>query len=335
MYQRASSRRSAMSIVARAALNRCPLTRQRRAPPNILAAFGEMPRAVPRGGRQPHDRARVAWRQLCARLVVVLVAFASVQCAPSRDSQVPPDIIHPHVPDLKRPHAPDRRIPSAEPLGGTTGGLLRSFAAARPLATIGRPDGPMEQILGKIEDIAVDSAGRVFILDSHFSQVRIFTAEGVFLGSVGGVGQGPGELRKPLSLTVDAGGVLYVGGIDRRIVTYAPTPNGYAPAKVFHLPVAPRDMCWMGQVLVVHGVDSDTGATIHRYSSDGVSLGSFGTVYSTRNPMIMSQVSQGTVACVPEKNLVLFAPKSVLPEVRAYSLTGELTWIVELALSAD
>lgn len=59
-------------------------------------------------------------------------------------------------------------------------------------------------------DLAVDSQGNVYILDSGNHRIQKFDPNGNFLASFGRQGQGPGEFQYPQSIDLDPGGNLYV-----------------------------------------------------------------------------------------------------------------------------
>jgi hypothetical protein len=59
-------------------------------------------------------------------------------------------------------------------------------------------------------DIALDSAGNIYILDSGNQRIQKFTPEGKYLATIGRKGQGPGEFNYPSSLDIDGQGNLYV-----------------------------------------------------------------------------------------------------------------------------
>lgn len=59
-------------------------------------------------------------------------------------------------------------------------------------------------------DIAMDSAGNIYILDSGNQRIQKFTPEGKYLATIGRKGQGPGEFNYPSSLDIDGQGNLYV-----------------------------------------------------------------------------------------------------------------------------
>ncbi len=58
--------------------------------------------------------------------------------------------------------------------------------------------------------IAVDSAGRVFLLEMRNCRVEVFDARGAFLGRWGSCGSGDGQFDGANGIAVDAAGKVYV-----------------------------------------------------------------------------------------------------------------------------
>ncbi len=75
-------------------------------------------------------------------------------------------------------------------------------------ATSAGPD-----LFGDIRSFDVDASGRVFVLDGLAQEVRVFDREGVFLRTVGGRGEGPGEFTLPLSVDLSPAGEIWVLGL--------------------------------------------------------------------------------------------------------------------------
>ena len=69
------------------------------------------------------------------------------------------------------------------------------------------------ELFGDIRSFDVDAWGRVFVLDGHAQEVRIFGPEGVFLRTVGGRGEGPGEFTLALSVDLSPAGEIWVLGL--------------------------------------------------------------------------------------------------------------------------
>ena len=59
-------------------------------------------------------------------------------------------------------------------------------------------------------DIALDSQGNMYILDSGNHRIQKFTPDGQYITTIGNKGQGPAEFIYPLSLDVDSRGYLHI-----------------------------------------------------------------------------------------------------------------------------
>lgn len=72
------------------------------------------------------------------------------------------------------------------------------------------PTGPDVEQFGRIESVAVDSRGRIYVLDGLSQQVRVFDSSGRYHHTIGGEGSGPGEFTAARSLAVGNGDTLWV-----------------------------------------------------------------------------------------------------------------------------
>lgn len=61
-------------------------------------------------------------------------------------------------------------------------------------------DADDSEVFGSVLEIAVDEAGVSYLLDSQLHEIRVFSAAGEFLGSLGRNGEGPGEFVNGLHL---------------------------------------------------------------------------------------------------------------------------------------
>lgn len=78
--------------------------------------------------------------------------------------------------------------------------------------------------VGGIGDLAVDTAGRVYLADMGMRELKAWNADGSFVGVVGSAGEGPGEYLLPSNVDVhpQTGEVGVVDPLGRRLVTYDP-----------------------------------------------------------------------------------------------------------------
>ncbi len=83
-------------------------------------------------------------------------------------------------------------------------------------------------LFGLIVDLAVDSKDRILIADHQPPSVAVFSVDGEWLGSVGGVGEGPGEYVSVGDVDVGPSDSVYVMDWKKRILrVYDPTDFTY------------------------------------------------------------------------------------------------------------
>jgi hypothetical protein len=89
---------------------------------------------------------------------------------------------------------------------------------------IGGLEGPSEYQFGQVGTISLDSRGHIYVSDTQAQEVRVFSAEGEYLRTVGGPGQGPGELGRGASVVLIAPGdtLLVPDNGNRRINRFSP-----------------------------------------------------------------------------------------------------------------
>lgn len=82
--------------------------------------------------------------------------------------------------------------------------------SAEAVVEIGVIDGPEHFVFGRIVGVAMDPAGHIYVLDEQASNLRVYSASGDFLEVLAREGDGPGEIRGPMGLSVGRDGFLYV-----------------------------------------------------------------------------------------------------------------------------
>lgn len=102
---------------------------------------------------------------------------------------------------------------------------------------IGSAEGQPEYQFGQIVGIDVASDGRIFVLDQHARDVRVFDPEGRFIGRIGKGGSGPGELGQGAGpVFVGPGDTVSIPDVGQQRVTRY-TPAG-EPAGSFQVAMA-------------------------------------------------------------------------------------------------
>jgi hypothetical protein len=105
----------------------------------------------------------------------------------------------------------------------------------RELWRIGGDDDD-DVVFGVIDDVAMDDAGNVYLLDIQLSEVLVLTVDGEIIRTIGREGEGPGEFRRPNGLFVaPSGDIAVVQRMPGRIVLL--TPDGL-PAGTYPVPAA-------------------------------------------------------------------------------------------------
>ena len=86
-------------------------------------------------------------------------------------------------------------------------------------------------LFGRIVGLDVDSKGRILVADEQPPSVVVFSADGEWLGSVGGKGEGPGEYVEVIGVYVSPSDTVYVmdrrDGLEPRMHVYDPTDFTY------------------------------------------------------------------------------------------------------------
>src|SRR5690625_2077763 len=75
---------------------------------------------------------------------------------------------------------------------------------------IGRLDGDGPHLFGDVRSLTVDDDGRIWVLEGQAQEVRVFSAEGEYIRTVGRRGGGPGEFAGALHIARAPDGTLWV-----------------------------------------------------------------------------------------------------------------------------
>ena len=100
---------------------------------------------------------------------------------------------------------------------------------------IGVVDGDPMREFGSVASLAVDEAGRIYVLDAMAREIRIFDARGEFVIAFGQPGSGPGELSSPSDVLIGGGDTILVpdvpNGRVQRFLTDG-SPAGQIPLQL-------------------------------------------------------------------------------------------------------
>lgn len=173
------------------------------------------------------------------------------------------------------------------------------FAWRMPEWTAGKPTG-----LGFASD------GRLFIADTHYHRVQVYSADGKPLRIFGEEGVGPGQFRLPTDIAVAADGTIYVGeyGGNDRISRFTPDFRyidsfGGPDSGVARLE-RPQGLAFDAEGTL--WVADACNHRICHFAADGTFLGTFGELGSTagklRFPYNVEPLPDGTLVVVEYGN---------------------------------
>lgn len=180
-------------------------------------------------------------------------------------------------------------------------------------------------IFGRIADIAVDSRGRMWILDRGFSCVKAYDPDSLTIQTVGRKGEGPGEFDQPSAIAVDAADRIYVASQGGRIGIFA--SNGewieefrdpYRGGYITGVNITPT-------ALYVACFDPVHDKVVHRYDAQHRYLSSFSDSWSVMNPMPPEEEYFCNGGCIDvDADGYVYYTQFTPYEIRKFSPDGEL-----------
>jgi len=195
---------------------------------------------------------------------------------------------------------------------------------------VGTLSGPAATVFGEIRDIATDDAGNVYVLDSQYDEIRIFSPTLKFRGKLGGPGGGPRQFRSPVAVARDTADELVVADRANGIKMFDLRDSARTLVRTWRTEVAPDDICVMGSALFVRAAGA-SGKLIHEFDLvSGQPVREFADAYRSDNPLVVEQMSEGPIACAPSDGIVVLGYK-YLPIVAAFDSTGTRRWIARIA----
>lgn len=96
---------------------------------------------------------------------------------------------------------------------------------------IGRADGEGPDLFGRIGALEVDGGGRLWVLDEQAQELRVFTAAGEYVRTVGRRGRGPGEFAQAIQVDLGPDGNIWVMDRANARLSVFDTAGKYTDAK--------------------------------------------------------------------------------------------------------
>ncbi|MGH7483905.1 MAG: 6-bladed beta-propeller [Longimicrobiales bacterium] len=207
--------------------------------------------------------------------------------------------------------------------------VLKDLRSAARVVRIGALNSPPEAVFGSIDDAALFHDGRVMVLDGQAQELRVFNENGGAIQVLGAAGEGPAEFSHPRAIGFADEGQLFVFEAVGEATLFQTGRDSLRFSRFARFDGDLFDACILDDHIYVYGMRPGRTSVIHAYSLDGASIRSFAEGYRRGNRVIQRQLSRGLIACVEKARIVLVAPFA-LPVVRAYSLSGDLLWWIEL-----
>lgn len=211
----------------------------------------------------------------------------------------------------------------------------------RQLFAIGKEDEDSNELFGSTTAAAFDKAGRLFVLDDSDNTVRVFSANGKYVGKMGRTGRGPGDLTTPAALVHDGDSLLHVLDAVNGVVTFKTGATEFSHLRTFGPELRPRSACLLNGQLLVAGYRD--GRQVHFIKSDGEIERSIGEPFPIESPpdvpyktdtvrVLIDYANSGAparMACLPTLGTIVIAQLQG-SAVRAYSPAGALKWSITL-----
>ena len=77
-----------------------------------------------------------------------------------------------------------------------------------------------EQAFSEIAGVAVDREENIYVLDSKEAHIRVFNKAGIYLRTIGKKGQGPGEMQRPINISITLGNEILVNDRGARFLHF-------------------------------------------------------------------------------------------------------------------
>lgn len=187
-----------------------------------------------------------------------------------------------------------------------------------------------DHIFGRIMGVRFLDEETFAVLDQHASRVDLFDLDAVLRGSVGSIGEGPGEFQTAVSLLAPAGNALWVLDGAGAIHMFESGAGGdWTFAERRNTRGFPRAACHSGVRAVIHtpafAPGDDAGGVLHTVGFEGAPGPAFARPYRYDQALVADGMQRGLVAC-PAGDIVVLALQGS-NRVEAYDPTsGALLW---------
>jgi len=121
--------------------------------------------------------------------------------------------------------------------------------------------------------VDADANGNIYVLDDGNQRVQVFDSKGVYLRTVGGPGQGPGEFQLPHKLSVNARGELAVYDLGQQRLSLFEASGKLRRDQVFGSMIRDVELLDDGGIVVAH--EEGRPAVLERFDANGNTVWQF------------------------------------------------------------
>ena len=198
----------------------------------------------------------------------------------------------------------------------------------------GSEDSPADEQFGAISSVALDSSGRIVVVDVLSQNLRVYDRRGRFLAVVGRTGEGPGEFRLPTKVSVapDGGVLVFDQSLNR--TTEFSSRLAFVRSIRMSVPITVSGFVATHTLLIFSGRTRAGGpaarSSIHVFDRGmGRYLYSFGQVPPSSVPAFVGVAEVGRITRAPDGSIWYASPAPY--RIEKYTTRGQLLLRIERA----
>jgi hypothetical protein len=262
------------------------------------------------------------------RALIALVLTSAISEAQDLRHPVDAFIVRPAHPVIR---ASLRGAPPRDAAEAPLRQWLLALAQQRVVARIGRENGDDGHLLGEVYDVRFSADGLLVVLDQKFGVVQVYSPSGEHLRTIGRPGPGPGEFLHARALHVVDSTRVLVSDVGRRLHDFE---LGRSEARLRgsrQLTFVAEAACSLDRSLLLHARPTAVPHVFFLLNDSLRVQKSFGEVYRSPTRAVDAEILRGRVACASRESTLLYAPSSVLGELRAFDSKGTPRWTVVIS----
>jgi hypothetical protein len=196
--------------------------------------------------------------------------------------------------------------------------------------TIGENNNNENYDFAVISDIIVDSKGNIYVCDSKDHCIKVYSARGKYIKSIGEKGEGPGELSGPMHIQIDNQSNVYISEAwNRRISIFDKKGEFLSTVKyrmnsVTDMLVEPNT----GDIFLAERlkIGTEPKHVIYKYTKEGKLIKSFCKPFVIGETIIGKNYAPVNLCYLPNSHILSFARYPY--ELRIFTTNGDLVKVI-------